>query len=155
MESSSTRTLPFLRDLSPSHGEEIEDPKVIQVTDSFSPINHQVRIEQLSCMISSGPRCRLVRFGTDLNPLLSFPIKQADGIESLFVGTSSSKQDQSIVVLIVVHGAIRTQRGYISGCLHFIPFHGDGIEAPKIVHVARVYVDEYVPAYPPKKTTSS
>ena len=110
VESSSTRTLHFWRDgnLSPSHAEEIEDPEVIQVTDSLSSINHQVWIEQFGSMVSPGPRCRLISFRTDLNPFLSFPVKQADGIESLLVWPSSSKQDQSIVVLIVVHGAIGT-----------------------------------------------
>ena len=106
-------------------------------------------------MIGPGPRRGLVSFGTNLDPLLSFPVKQTDGIEPLLVGPPSPEQDQSIVVLIVVHGAIGPQRGHIPGGLHLIPLHGDGVEAPEVIHVAGVYVDGKVPAYPPKKTTSS
>ena len=144
MESSSTRTLHFwwYRNFSPSHAEEVEDPEVIQVTDPLSSIDHQVWIEQLCGVIGSGPGCGFVSFGTNLDPLFGLPVEQADCVEPLLVGASSAEEDQSIVVLIVVHGAVGAQRWDVAGGLHFIPLHGDGVEAPEVVHVAGVYVGQ-------------
>ena len=57
-------------------------------------------------MVGPSPKCRLVGFRANLNPFLGFPVEKADSIEPLLIGPSPSEEDQLIVVLIVVHGAI-------------------------------------------------
>ena len=81
-------------------------------------------------MVGPSPRCLLVSLGAYFHPFFGLPVKKTDCIESLLVGSTSSEKDESIVVFIEVHGAVRPERGYISCCLYFIPFHGDGVEGP-------------------------
>jgi hypothetical protein len=57
--------------------------------------------------------------------------------------------------LVVVHGAVGALGGDIAFGFDFYPLHGDGVEGPDVVHIAGVYMGGKVPAYPPKKTTSS
>lgn len=87
-------------------------------------------------MVGTCPRSRLVIFGIYLDPFFGFPVEDVKGVKSLFVGSSSSEDDQSVVMLIVVHGAIRPLRGDISSGVDLIPFHGDNIETPDVIHVA-------------------
>ena len=54
-------------------------------------------------MIGSGPESRFIGFGTYFDPFFCLPVEKADGVESLFVGSSSSKKDQLVVILVVVH----------------------------------------------------
>lgn len=87
-------------------------------------------------MVGTCPRSRFVIFGIYLYPFFGFPVEDVKGIKSLFVGSASSEYDQSVVMLIVVHGAIRPLRRNISSGVNLIPFHGDDIETPDVIHVA-------------------
>lgn len=119
----------------PGHREKVVDPQIVHICDSLSSVNDQVGVEQLRGMIGSGPRSRLIALGIDLDPLLGLPVEDVDGVKPLLVGPTSSEKDEPVVVLIVVHGAVRTMRGDVSGCGDFVPLHGDGVEGPEIIHV--------------------
>jgi hypothetical protein len=106
-------------------------------------------------MISSFPRSRLILLGIDLYPFFGIPVENIDGIEALFVGSSSSEDDNLIVLRIIVHGAIRALGWFISSGMNFLPLHSYRIVSPQIIHVIRIYIKLEVPAYPPKKTISS
>ena len=97
-------------------------------------------------MVGPCPERRFVGFRANFNPFLGLPVEDADGVEPLLVGPSPSEEDQLIVVLIVVHGAVGPMRGDVPGCGHLVPLHGDGVEGPEVVHVVGVYVGEGVPA---------
>lgn len=142
MEPSSTGSSCIGRDrhFSPRHSEEIKDPEIVHIGDSLSTVNHQVWIEQLGSMIGTGPRSSLVAFRIDLHPLLGLPIEDVDCIESLFVCSTPSEEDESIVVFIIVHGAVGSMRGDISGRGDLVPLHGDSVEAPDVVHIVGVCI---------------
>ena len=91
-------------------------------------------------MISPFPRSRLICFRGYLYPFFTFPIKYADRIVPNLIGSSPSKQNDSMILLIVIHRAVWPMRRYVSSGLDFLPFHGYCIEAPKIVHVVRIYI---------------
>ena len=78
-------------------------------------------------MIGSFPWCCLVFFRVDLDPILGVPIKHIDGVESLFVGSSSSEDDDLVADRIIIHRAIRAMGGSISGGLNLLPFHGERV----------------------------
>jgi hypothetical protein len=75
-------------------------------------------------MVGPFPRSSLVFLGVDLNPLLGAPIENIDGVESLFVGSSSSEDDDLVVQGIVVHGAVGAVGGLVAGGLDFLPLEG-------------------------------
>ena len=52
-------------------------------------------------MIGSGPKSRFIGFGTYFDPFFCFPVEKTDGVESLFVGSSSSKKEDLIIALVV------------------------------------------------------
>ena len=101
-------------------------------------------------MICPFPGCRLVGLRLNLDPLLGLPIEYADGIEPLLVRSASAKDDDSIIISIVAHGAVGAMGGDIACGVYFLPLHGDGVEGPQVVHVVGVWVIDDVPAYPPK-----
>lgn len=122
-------------DLSPAQGLEVKDPEIIEIRDSFSSEDSEVRKLEFCDMIGPFPRRCLVFFGVDLDPLLGAPIKHIDGVEPLFVGSSSPEDDDLIADGVIVHGAIRAMRGSIASGLNLLPLHSDRVIRPKIVHV--------------------
>ena len=71
-------------------------------------------------------------------PYFSFPIEDADGVESLFVGSSPSEDDDFVGCCVVVHGAIGSMRGLLSGGDDFFPGFIGGMVGPEIIHVIGV-----------------
>lgn len=123
------------RNLSPTHSEKVVDPKIIKIAYSLSSINYQIGIEQFCSMVGPLPRCSLVRFRIDLNPLLRVPIQNVDSIKSLFVCSAPSKNYHSIILFIVVHCAVGSVWGDISFGFDFSPLHGNSVEGPDVVHI--------------------
>ena len=74
-------------------------------------------------------------FGINLYPLLVSPVEDINGIKSAFVGSTTSKDNNSIVFSIIAHRAVRSLSGRIPCSFDFVPFHRDGIEGPYIVHI--------------------
>lgn len=92
-------------------------------------------------MVGTFPRRRFVGFWHDFHPLLGVPVEHVEGIEPALIRASSSEDDDALVDCVVAHGAIGAIRGYVSRCGYLPPFHGDGIEAPNVVHVVGVWVN--------------
>lgn len=130
----------------PSETDEIEDPQIIQISDPLAPEDNEVGIEEFSCMICSFPRCWFIRLGVYFHPLFGLPVEDADGIKSFLVGSSPSKDNDPIIISIVAHGAVGTMWGDIACGVYLSPFHCDGIESPKVVHIVGVYFIDEVPA---------
>lgn len=106
-------------------------------------------------MVCALPRSSLVISWVYFNPLFRLPVQNIQSVESPFVRPSPSEHNDSIVLFVVVHGAVGAVRRYVAFGLDFRPLHSDCVEGPNVIHVAGVWVKEYVPAYPPKKRTSS
>ena len=45
-------------------------------------------------------------FGVDFHPLFGSPVKNIDGVEAFFVGSTTTKNNNSIIFLIIAHGAV-------------------------------------------------
>ena len=45
-------------------------------------------------------------FGVDFHPLFGGPVEDIDGVEAFFVGSTSTKNNNSIIFLIIAHGAV-------------------------------------------------
>lgn len=103
-------------------------------------------------MVCSFPRRFFVLEGHVFSPFLGLPVETTNRIETFFIGSPSSYENQRVVFLVVVEGAIRPLRGDDSCGFLFFPEHGGGVEGPEIVHVVGIWVMYLVPAYPPKKT---
>lgn len=114
----------------PSHRDEIEDPEIIEVCDSFPSEDNKVGIEELSSVISPFPRSRLIGFRVYLHPLLGLPIKYIYGIEPLLIRSSASEDNDSIIISIIAHGAIGAMRGDIASRVYLFPLHSDCVECP-------------------------
>lgn len=91
-------------------------------------------------MVGSFPWSYFILLWTDLNPLFSGPVENTDGIETLFVRSSTSKNYNLVVFWIIVHCTVRSLCGNVALCFDLSPFHGYRIECPHIVHVIRVSV---------------
>lgn len=61
-----------------------------------------------------------------------------NGVESSFVGSSSSKHDDAIIFGVVMEGAIRSLRGKGSECFYLGPLHEGSMVNPDIIHVDRI-----------------
>ena len=92
--------------LFPSHREEVEDPDIVKICNSFSSVDNQIRIKEFRSVVGPGPGSRLIGFGGYFDPLLSFPAEQVYAVESLLVGSASAEDHQLIVFLVIVHGTI-------------------------------------------------
>lgn len=57
-------------------------------------------------MVGAFPGRGLVFFWDDLSPDFGFPVEDADCIETLFVGASSSEDDDLVGRWVVVDGAV-------------------------------------------------
>lgn len=126
------------RNFSPTEGEEVEDPKIVEIADTLTPEHHKIRVKKLSSVIGPIPRSILIRFRQDFHPLFGGPIEDIDTVVPLLIGAASSEHDDAIIPLIITHRAIGALRGHVSSCRNFLPFHGDGVEGPQIIHVGRV-----------------
>ena len=91
-------------------------------------------------MICSFPRDWLINLVCYLEPLFGTPIKDINAVKPFFIGPSSPENDHSVIMPIVVHRTVGPMGGRISSGLYLLPFHGDGVEGPDIVHVVGVYV---------------
>lgn len=89
-------------------------------------------------MVSPFPRRTLVFLWDDFSPLLGCPVEDGDGVESLFIGSSSSKDDDLIGLGVVVNSAVGTMRGFLAMSDDLCPFLVGGMVSPKIVHVIGV-----------------
>ena len=95
MEASSTRLGELLvkLDFPPLLGLEIEVPGVVQITYPLSSEDYEVGIFQLRDMICSLPWSSLIFMRTDLYPGLSRPVKDANAVEPLLVGSAPSENN--------------------------------------------------------------
>ncbi len=91
-------------------------------------------------MICSLPWRYLILFWSNLNPLFCIPIKYTDWIKSLFICSSSAKDEDLIISFIIIHSTVRSLSGYVSKCLYLSPFHGDWVKGPHVVHVVWVSI---------------
>lgn len=126
------------RDFGPAEGKEVEDPKIVEIANALPSEHYKIRIIKLSSVIGSFPRSILIRFWRDLHPFLGGPIQNIDTVIPFLIGAASSEHDDAIIALIVAHRAIGPLRGHVSSCCDFLPFHGDGIEGPEIIHVGGI-----------------
>ena len=89
-------------------------------------------------MVCAFPWSRLIRLGYYLHPLLCSPIKHVKRVESSLVCSTTPENHYALIDCIIAHGAIRAKGGDIPGREHFSPLHGNCIETPYVIHVARV-----------------
>lgn len=89
-------------------------------------------------MVGPLPRGYFILFWIDFHPFFTLPIQNADGVETLFIGTSSSEDDNLVVFFIVIHRTVGSLGGNIACGFDLSPFHCYGIEGPKVVHVVGV-----------------
>lgn len=122
----------------PAEGEEVEDPKIIEIADALTSEHYKMGVIKFSSVIRPFPRRILIRFRQDLHPFLGGPIQNIDTVVPFLIGAASSEHDDAIIPLIVAHRAVGPLRGYVASCRNFLPFHGDGVEGPDIIHVGRV-----------------
>lgn len=101
-------------------------------------------------MIGAFPGCRFVLEGVEFYPVVGVEVKDADGVESLFIGSTSSKEKKMIVDLVIAESAIRSFLWEVSCGFNLFPSCFDEVILPKIVHVSRVFVVLLVLAKPPK-----
>ena len=90
----------------------------------FSPKEQPNSLSQLSFTL-----------GLYFYPLLGHPVENVDSVKSFLIGSATPKDDHSVILGVVAHGAVRSLGGNISGRLDFCPLHGGGVEGPDIVHV--------------------
>lgn len=76
----------------------------------------------------------------DLNPLFSHPVKDIYCIKSFFIRPSSTKNNNSIILWIITHGAIWPLWWNISSSFYLSPLHCCGIERPNIIHINRFLI---------------
>ena len=140
MKSSSTRPNCIFgnRHLSPIHCLKIENPQVIEVSNSFSAEDHEMRIEKFGRVVGALPGGRMILLGSEFRPLFRLPVEDIDGIESLFGRPTAAEDDDAIVSKIVIHGAVRAIRRCFSLSFDFSPLHSDGVEGPDVVHIVRI-----------------
>ena len=117
-------------DLTPTESKEIKDPQVVHISNPLTSKHDKIRIDELGDMISPFPGGYLIFLGCNFNPLHGTPIQNINGVKTLFIGATSSKDDDLIIFLIVVHGAVGPLRGDVAFGFDFPPFHSDGIEGP-------------------------
>ena len=136
---------------SPAEGQEIENPQIVHISHSFSSVDNEIRVGELCCMVGSFPRGWFVlwvkrknTFGVNFDPLFGDPVEHVNCIESLLIGSSASKNDNSIIFRVIAHGAIRSLRWNVSSCFDFGPFHGGGVERPHIIHVYWFWIKEFL-----------
>lgn len=91
-------------------------------------------------MISSFPWGDLIFFGSNFYPIFSVPVQNIDWVKSLFISSSTSKDNNLIVFFIIVHGTIGSLNGDISKSLYLSPLHSYWIEGPKVVHVGWISI---------------
>ena len=89
-------------------------------------------------MVCSFPRSRFVLFWFDFSPHFSFPVKNVDGIEPLFIVSSSSKDDYLFCLGVVADGAVRSRSRALSCGFEFCPLFLSRVVGPEIVHVIGV-----------------
>ena len=93
-------------DLSPTYSLEVEYPKVIEVCHALSTKDGEIGVLEFCGMVGAFPGCRLILFGIDLDPLLGGPVEDVDGIKSLFVGSSSSEEDELMIGGIIAESCV-------------------------------------------------
>ena len=106
-------------------------------------------------MISSLPWSGLVLFRCNFSPYFGVPVKHADWIEALLVRSSSTKNYNLVGHRIVVDSTVRSMSWLLSSCVDFFPDSLSGMVGPEVIHVIRIFMWKEIPAYPPKKRTSS
>jgi hypothetical protein len=74
-------------------------------------------------MVSSFPGCVFILFGCYFNPVLVFPVQDANRVEPLLVGPSSAEYDDLFVFYIVIHGAVGSLDGKVTSGLNLPPLH--------------------------------
>lgn len=91
-------------------------------------------------MICSFPWCALVLLGVNFDPLLSAPVQYINGVESLFVWSSTPENYNTIVFSIVVHWAVRSVWRQVARSLDLWPTHSHCVEAPNIIHIVWIWI---------------
>ena len=140
VESTSTGSNCILidNDLSPPFALEVENPEIVQISQPFATKNHHVRVCQLSNVIGAFPRGSFVLLGNYLSPYFGFPVEDTDSIESLFIGSSSTEDDDLVSGRVIVDGAVRTKRRSLSSGDDLLPGLLSGMISPEVVHVVGV-----------------
>ena len=92
-----------------------------------------------------------ITFGMNFDPLFGHPVEYINCIEPLFVGASTTKNDYSIILWIIAHGAVWSLRGDITCSLYLSPFHSGSIEGPNIIHIDRFLIMNICTCIAPEK----
>lgn len=96
---------------------EVEKPDIIEVCKILSSKDDEVFANDLRNVICSLPRPYLIIDRFDGFPFFGSPIERVNRIEPFFALTSSSEENQSIIVFIVVESGIRPWLWYVSSGL--------------------------------------
>ena len=112
-------------DLSPTESQKVKDPQVVHISNAFTSKNDKIRIDELGYVISPFPRSYLIFLGRDFNPFHGTPIQNTNGVKTLFIGPTTSKNDNLIIFLIVVHGAVGPLCRNVAFSFDLSPFHSD------------------------------
>jgi len=89
-------------------------------------------------VISTLPRRNFILLRNDFSPNFSFPVQDADSIETLLVGSTSSENNDLVGGRIIVDGTIGAKRRTLSGGVDLLPGLLSGMVCPEIVHVIGV-----------------
>ena len=125
-------------DFSPPFVLEVEDPEVVQIGESFSSKDDQIRVGQLGHMVCAFPRGSFVLLWNNFSPHFCFPVEDADSIETLLVGSSSPEDNDLVGVGVVVDGAVGAKRGALTSGGDLLPGFLSGVVGPEVVHVIGV-----------------
>ena len=89
-------------------------------------------------MISSFPGGCFVFFRNNLSPLLGGPVEHRDSVESLLVGSSTSKNYNLIGLRVVVKSAVGSMRRTFSMSVNLIPSFVGSVICPEVIHIVGV-----------------
>lgn len=89
-------------------------------------------------MVSSLPGCSLIFFRNNFSPYFGVPVKYADRVKALLVGSSSTKNYNLVGHGIVVDGTVGPVSWFLASGVDFLPNSFSGMVSPKVVHVIRI-----------------
>ena len=89
-------------------------------------------------MISSFPGRCFVFFRGNLSPLFGGPVEHRDSVESLLVGSSTSKNNNLIGLRVVVKSAVGSMRRTFSVSVDLCPSFFGSMISPEVIHIVGV-----------------
>ena len=90
----------------PGEGVDVIGPYIANIVGVLSPHDKQVGEFEFCGVVGALPGRGLVLEGAELDPVVVAEVEDADGVESLLIGSASSKEKKLIVDVIVAESAI-------------------------------------------------